>query len=350
MKTSLYKLGEYKIIVHDVGELSWESHVGFGEMQEGRCFKKGGILFIGPSENTCLSYLKLEYLDHINNLPEWEKTEYYCTSNEIYHCNTGKRVSKEEMSLWKYDTCMNKNNLRLKTKQDELEKMLFLKAPGHKAFRLKKFEIIKKTDGQVFWRSYSGRTTGKGGVCIVLEDILFIGPSENVQHSFDKREFLSVLNKLQKWDQTKYYCPKYILHECKKQSLACEVKKNRPSYRMEAEKQFLEGENKFRNGIKTYKSALKKSHYEISKIPPLLLETKANGEDNQRLSHLDAGQSIGLKSKTLYGASSDKKWLSVAAGIFLLAILIILLFLAGPRNEQWDYRQKEHPPRYREYR
>lgn len=33
MKTSLYRLGEYTIIVHGVGELSWESHVGFGEMQ-----------------------------------------------------------------------------------------------------------------------------------------------------------------------------------------------------------------------------------------------------------------------------------------------------------------------------
>jgi hypothetical protein len=39
MKINIYKLGEYKIIESDAGELRWEAHFGLGELQEGRCFK-----------------------------------------------------------------------------------------------------------------------------------------------------------------------------------------------------------------------------------------------------------------------------------------------------------------------
>ena len=109
MKTSLYKLKEYKIIERDTGELSWDAHFGLGSLREGRCFKKGSILFIGPAGNERLGYLMLEYTDHLKRLPNWLKTDYYCTSIEIFHCDTGKSVSKEEMNFWEYDPRRKEN-------------------------------------------------------------------------------------------------------------------------------------------------------------------------------------------------------------------------------------------------
>ena len=67
MKTNIYKLGEYKIIESDTGELRWEAHFGLGALQEGRCFKKGTILFIGPAESQRDGFLILEFIDHHGN-------------------------------------------------------------------------------------------------------------------------------------------------------------------------------------------------------------------------------------------------------------------------------------------
>ena len=298
MKTILYKLEEYKIIEHDTGELSWESHFGLGELQEGRCHQKGTILFIGPPENTRLGYLKLEYLDHLKKLPVWKKTEYYCTSLEIYHCNTGKRVSEEEMTLWRFNPTMSGENLQVKTNQDELGELSFTKASNDSAYKLNRFEIIKKTDGHVFWTSYAGQTTRQSGTCTILEDILFIGASEEVQQHVDKRDFLSDLNHLRKWDQTKYYCLKYILHSCKSKSWTHEGKENHPSYNMATKKESDAGQ----------------AAVSVNDLPP--------------------------------AASGNKKWIPVAAGFLLLSVLMSLLFLAGQYGT-WDDRQKGHASKHR---
>ena len=42
MKGSEYRLGEYKIVEYEDGELSWESHFGFAALREGRYFSVHG--------------------------------------------------------------------------------------------------------------------------------------------------------------------------------------------------------------------------------------------------------------------------------------------------------------------
>ncbi|MFZ0448217.1 MAG: hypothetical protein WAL98_03160, partial [Desulfatiglandaceae bacterium] len=96
----IYKLGEYKIIESDMGELRWEAHFGFATLQEGRCFRKGTILFIGPAENDRAGFLKGDFFDHIKPFPAWSETKYCCRGLDIYHCKTCKRVTKQEMLLW----------------------------------------------------------------------------------------------------------------------------------------------------------------------------------------------------------------------------------------------------------
>jgi hypothetical protein len=90
MQTIAYKLAEYKIIEYGYGDLWWESHFGLGTLKSGKCFINGDILFIKPNNSTGPGFLKGEFLDHLNKLSKWQKTEFYCTSYKIYECESGR--------------------------------------------------------------------------------------------------------------------------------------------------------------------------------------------------------------------------------------------------------------------
>jgi len=71
-----YKLGQYKIIEKHNGALRWESYGGFSSVRGGKCFIEGDILFLGASETKEHGYLLLEFKEHLDQLPRWEKTKY----------------------------------------------------------------------------------------------------------------------------------------------------------------------------------------------------------------------------------------------------------------------------------
>ena len=43
MKSTFYRLGEYKIIDSGTGALWWEAHAGLGALISGKCFIRGEI-------------------------------------------------------------------------------------------------------------------------------------------------------------------------------------------------------------------------------------------------------------------------------------------------------------------
>lgn len=216
MKATVYRLGEHKIIESNTGELRWEAHAGLGARQEGRCFKKGRILFIGPAENDRLGFLKGEFLDHLKPLPAWLKTRYYCRGLEVCHCKTGKSVTKIEMQLWMLDQGIDEESRVFTEKPGQRSSDIPAGRAGEDvAFRLQRYEIIKKTNGQIVWKTPAGPNAVSGGNCMILEDVLFIGSPQNEQSDLTKRQFLANLQRLSKWDHTRYYCPKLSLHDCK---------------------------------------------------------------------------------------------------------------------------------------
>ena len=215
METNTYKLGEYKIIESDSGDLRWETHFGLGALQEGRCFKKGSILLIGPAENRRDGFLKLEFMAHLNAFPDWFKTKYYCRGLEIYHCETGKKVTKEEMQRWAIEKGINKRNGYYSAKtEDPLNGIATGMATANVSYRLQRYEITKRLNNEIVWKTCGGRGTFNGGIGTVLEDILFIGSGQNIEIPLDKIQFLGNLEKLPEWNQTKYYCTKLSLHDC----------------------------------------------------------------------------------------------------------------------------------------
>ncbi|MEJ2658302.1 MAG: hypothetical protein P8012_14095 [Desulfobacterales bacterium] len=229
MKESFYRLDEYKIIESDTGELRWGAHFGMGRLQEGRCFKKGMILFIGPAESDRIGFLKGEFINHLKQFPEWLKTKYYCRGFEVYHCSTGKRLAKEEMQLWMVGRGVDEEGRIFKEKPGQCwDDISTKRATGDIAFMLHKYEIIKKANGQMIWKTHVGPNTVSKGYCIILEDILFIDSRQIEQFTSNRRRFLGNLQQLPKWDQTRYYCPKLSLHDCMTGSGPQEEKKRWP--------------------------------------------------------------------------------------------------------------------------
>jgi len=94
-----YRLGQYKIIEKHNGALWWESYGGFSSVRGGKCFIEGDILFLGAGETKDHGHLLLEFKEHLDQLPRWEKTKYYCPSYTIYSSKTGRRCLLEERDI-----------------------------------------------------------------------------------------------------------------------------------------------------------------------------------------------------------------------------------------------------------
>jgi len=255
MAINSYRLGHYKIMESGTRELRWEAHSGFATLQEGRCFRKGTILFIGPAENDQGGFLKGDFLDHIKPFPKWAKTKYCCRSLDIYHCKTCKRVTKQEMLLWMLGPGRDEGDRPCSEESDQGSDNISVRgAAGDVAFRLQRYEITKKSDGQILWKTPAGLNTVRGGTCTVLEDILFIGPQQDTQSDLIRRKFLANLQQLPKWDQTKYFSPKYSLYGCRSWSSVQEERKWWPRVRRAAEKHYAR-----KGGKKSAKFKLKRS-------------------------------------------------------------------------------------------
>ena len=216
MKAAIYRLGEYKIIKSGIGEMTWEAHFSFGDFQEGRCFTKGSILFIGPAENHRNGFLKGEFLDELRKHPQWLLTKFYCTGVGVHHCKNGKSATKEEMMLWTLDRGHGDDfNVHPENSNTFSNSISTGKVTEDAVYRLKQYEITAKTDGQIIWKTNSGLNTIVVGNCFILENILFIGSQLYERFNLSKGQFLANLRQLPKWDQTEYFCKRLSLHESK---------------------------------------------------------------------------------------------------------------------------------------
>lgn len=94
-----FKLGRYEITEMNHGQLFWKSPGGLGSLKMGRCHIKGSILFLEPGETEQTGLMKKEFLQQLNQLPDWERTKYFCASYAMYYSSTGavcRRLGEEK--------------------------------------------------------------------------------------------------------------------------------------------------------------------------------------------------------------------------------------------------------------
>jgi hypothetical protein len=217
MQENAYRLAEYKITENEHGDLWWETHIGLGSLKIGKCIICGDILFIKPSDSTGPGFLKGEFLDHLDKLPNWEKTKYYCASYKIYKCQFVDRKALFEgvKSRLQDEAILRKNELIQKEGSKATRKSVKADTPEHISYKLQGYEITERNNGQFFWKSLGVLGSLKKGRCHIEGNILFLEPGESELTDRVKKEFLQQLNRLADWEKTEYFCVSYTIYYSK---------------------------------------------------------------------------------------------------------------------------------------
>lgn len=197
---NIYRLGEYRIAEDEHGLLRWETHFNFGVQRSGKCFILGDILIIGHWSNEESGYLQLEFSELLQKLPVWNKTLYYCFSSELLNVSNGQTLTNDylEIILRSINSASLKSEIKVSTG----------------TFRLGRYQITVNDNGEVSWQTYGGLNRVVGGRCVFESDILFMGEQEYDEGNQSKREFLSKLTQLPKWDKSKAWCRSLVLRPC----------------------------------------------------------------------------------------------------------------------------------------
>ena len=213
MQHTAYRLGEYKIIEYEHGDLWWETHIGLGSSKSGECFINGDILFIKPSDSMGPGFLKGEFLDHLKKLPKWEKTKYHCASYKIHECKSGRsKPLFGRLDGWsQHEAILNDGSTQRETPEIR-HKSIKVDTTEHISYKLDRYKITEMNNGQFFWKSPSGLGPLKKGRCHIKGSILFLEPGQTEQSSLLKREFMQQLIRLPDWERTKYFCPSYTIY------------------------------------------------------------------------------------------------------------------------------------------
>jgi hypothetical protein len=210
MKRASYRLGEHKIIETN-GVFWWEAHAGVGGLKSGRCFIRGDILFIGLSESEDPGYLKREFLERLQELPQWCHTRYFSLNYTMHDIESGKRLTEEEIPEW----AGNRSQAIDHTGPEDRTLVDGAESASEMSYKMGQHEIIKKTNGQVWWKTYSGSGSLREGRCLVAGEILFLGAGETEEPGNLKRSFLERLQRLPQWRATRLYCPGCAVYDCR---------------------------------------------------------------------------------------------------------------------------------------
>lgn len=195
-----YRLEDYIIAEYDRFVYTWEMNMVLGRHRIGNCFMVGNLLIMEPWSHEKEGCLKLEFHERLRRLPVWNKSRYYCFSPSL-------RDTVTEQSLSNYF-----NRLQVNKDKRMIEPVKIFK-PG--IYRLARYKIIVEEKGNISWQIYEESNKLISGPCITESGILFIcSKNDDVYEGQSKKEWVTRVRLLPKWDQTFAWGHWNILRVC----------------------------------------------------------------------------------------------------------------------------------------
>ena len=117
----IFRLGQYKIIVEENSNVSWQTYEGFNKTIGGRCVTESGILFIGSKEYELYeSQSKKEWHSRLKLLPQWDKTFAWGHRRVLQSCHQEKEIKKLSSFVWNSEDIKicKTNNIRFSKSQE----------------------------------------------------------------------------------------------------------------------------------------------------------------------------------------------------------------------------------------
>jgi hypothetical protein len=200
MVKCVYRLGEYRITEDEHGLLRWETHSNFGVQRGGKCYIFGNVLILGNWSHEGSGYLQLEFSELLNKLPIWNRTTYYCFISDLLNVSTGRGITNDVLEKYRAIT----TNITSKPPMNM--------SPG--TFKLGRYQITVADNAELSWQMYENINRVVSGRCVIESDLLLIDPQEYDEENRSKREFLTKLNQLPKWNKTMAWCRSSVLRQC----------------------------------------------------------------------------------------------------------------------------------------
>ena len=86
LKPGMFRLGRYRIIVTAGNEVLWQTSGGVNRVAGGPGRIESGLLILGPQEVDEEGPKKRDFLDKLNQLPQWEGTQVWCQESVLQEC------------------------------------------------------------------------------------------------------------------------------------------------------------------------------------------------------------------------------------------------------------------------
>jgi hypothetical protein len=171
-----YRLDHFILIERNDISFYWVTHSPFGGQRSGRCYLLDNVLVLLPCDHTEPGYLRLEFQEHLRQLPQWNKTFYYCFATSLMRIGMSQSFTHEEIRHMAYNEFSHET--------------LSQTEPG--SYRLNRYKITLYSNLSLVWQTISGSNKTIGGLCNIESDIIFLWPQKE-EADEDQRDRKSVV-------------------------------------------------------------------------------------------------------------------------------------------------------------
>lgn len=181
-----YRLGDFILIESSSISLTWLLQYPMGMQRSGKCYIIDDILVIMHWDRYGPGYLRMEFHNHLMQLPIWHKTTFYCFASSLRQVVAGEMLATNMIEQLAVNASAHGSAKTIE--------------PGY--FRLGRHKIIADDNNTLAWQSIGAHNEIVCGTCFIESGILLFDSKKEELEEVARRSFYSELKLLRPWNST----------------------------------------------------------------------------------------------------------------------------------------------------